>query len=127
MSFSCKSINKLRNLNKCMNEEVFICPDGARDRVDKILAHAFPEKSRALIQRAIEDKKVRRQDGAKLEAKTKVDSGDVLLIDLSREEVKPLRGKNIPIKVIFEDEEILVINKARAWLFTRGMELRMTL
>lgn len=120
MSFSCKSINKLRNLNKCMNEEVFICPDGARDRVDKILAHAFPEKSRALIQRAIEDKKVRRQDGAKLEAKTKVDSGDVLLIDLSREEVKPLRGKNIPIKVIFEDEEILVINKASGMVVHPG-------
>ena len=103
-----------------MNEEVFICPDGARDRVDKILAHAFPEKSRALIQRAIEDKKVRRQDGAKLEAKTKVDSGDVLLIDLSREEVKPLRGKNIPIKVIFEDEEILVINKASGMVVHPG-------
>lgn len=120
MSFSCKSINKQQNLNKCMNEEVFICPDGARDRVDKILAHAFPEKSRALIQRAIEDKKVRRQDGAKLEAKTKVDSGDVLLIDLSREEVKPLRGKNIPIKVIFEDEEILVINKASGMVVHPG-------
>ena len=103
-----------------MKEEVFICPDGPKERVDKILAQAFPEKSRALIQRAIEDKKVKRQNGAKLEAKTKVGSGDVLLIDLSREEVKPLCGNNIPIKVIYEDEEILVINKASGMVVHPG-------
>ena len=103
-----------------MNEEVFICPDGPKERVDKILAQAFPEKSRALIQRAIEDKKVKRQNGAKLEAKTKVCSGDVLLINLSREEVKPLCGNNIPIKVIYEDEEILVINKASGMVVHPG-------
>ena len=103
-----------------MNEEVFICPDGPTERVDKILAQAFPEKSRALIQRAIEDKKVKRQNGAKLEAKTKVSSGEVLLIDLSREEVKPLCGNNIPIKVIYEDEEILVINKASGMVVHPG-------
>jgi 23S rRNA pseudouridine1911/1915/1917 synthase len=44
----------------------------------------------------------------------------VLLIDLSREEVKPLCGKNIPINVLFEDEEILVINKASGMVVHPG-------
>ena len=41
-----------------MAEEIFICPEGSYERVDKILAQAFPEKSRALIQKAIEKKKL---------------------------------------------------------------------
>ncbi len=103
-----------------MNEELFICPEGDRVRVDKILAQAFPEISRSLIQRAIEDGKVKRQDGSSLEAKTKLESGDLLLIDLSREAVKPLNGKNIAIKVIFEDKDILVINKASGMVVHPG-------
>ena len=39
-----------------MTEEIFICPEGSVGRVDKILASAFPDKSRSLIQRAIEKK-----------------------------------------------------------------------
>ena len=34
--------------------------------------HAFPHKSRALIQRAIESSKVKRKDGTELEPKTKI-------------------------------------------------------
>jgi ribosomal 50S subunit-recycling heat shock protein len=52
----------------------------------KYLPKAFPEKSRALIQKAIEKKKVRRKDGSFLESKTKINSGDELIIDLTREE-----------------------------------------
>ena len=43
-----------------MAEELFICPEGLSGRVDKILAQVFPDKSRSLIQKAIEGKKVRR-------------------------------------------------------------------
>ena len=42
-----------------MGEEFFICPEGAPERVDKVLSKAFPQKSRALIQRAIEKNRIR--------------------------------------------------------------------
>ena len=86
-----------------MVKQFFICPKGEPDRVDKVLSKAFPQKSRALIQRAIEKNKVSRKDGKHLEAKSKVFSGDELLIDLEREKTDPLVGKNIPLDVIFED------------------------
>ena len=48
-----------------MAEEIFICPEGEPDRVDKILSQAFsfPDKSRAFIQKAIENKKVKWENG----------------------------------------------------------------
>jgi 23S rRNA pseudouridine1911/1915/1917 synthase len=103
-----------------MVEDLFICPDGIPGRVDKILAHAFPDKSRSLIQKAIEEKKVRRKDGSILVAKTKICPGDELWIDLKRELVAPLISKDIPIDILFEDDEILVINKASGMVVHPG-------
>ena len=91
-----------------MAEEIFICPEGSYERVDKILAQAFPKKSRALIQKAIEEKKVRRKDGSFLESKTKINSGDELIIDLTREDTISLKPRNIPLEVLYEDDQILV-------------------
>jgi 23S rRNA pseudouridine1911/1915/1917 synthase len=101
-------------------EEIFICPEGSYERVDKILAQAFPEKSRALIQKAIEKKKVRRKDGSFLESKTKINSGDELIIDLTREETISLVPRNIPLEVLYEDDQILVINKASGMVVHPG-------
>ena len=103
-----------------MGENIFICPDGTTGRVDKILAQAFPEISRSHIQKAIEGNKVRRKDGSTLIPKTKIRTGDELWIDLSREDVAPLIGRDIPIDVLFEDDEILVINKASGMVVHPG-------
>ena len=103
-----------------MAEEKFICPEGSSERVDKILSQAFPEKSRALIQKAIEKKKVRRVDGSFLESKTKINSGDELIIDLTRDETVSLMPKNIPLEVLYEDDQILVINKASGMVVHPG-------
>ena len=103
-----------------MAEEKFICPEGSSERVDKILSLAFPEKSRALIQKAIEKKKVRRVDGSFLESKTKINSGDELIVDLTRDETVSLMPKNIPLEVLYEDDQILVINKASGMVVHPG-------
>ena len=94
-----------------MVKEIFVCPEGSAGRVDKILANAFPDKSRSLIQRAIERKMVCRKNGTHLNAKSKVIEGEELIVDLSHEEKIPLCGVNIPLNILFEDSEILVIDK----------------
>lgn len=103
-----------------MADIIFTCPEGSPLRVDKILAQAFPEKSRALIQKAIEQKKVKRIDGSRLESKTKIYSGDELIIDLEHQETYSLLPKNIPINVLYEDDEILVVNKASGMVVHPG-------
>ncbi len=103
-----------------MSEVLFICPDGSAGRVDKILACAFPEKSRALIQRAIENNKVYRKDGSNLEAKTKVFAGEELIINLSIEVASPLKAKNIPLEILFEDDDLIVLNKSSGMIVHPG-------
>lgn len=103
-----------------MAEELFICPEGLSGRVDKILAQVFPDKSRSLIQKAIEGKKVRRQEGALLVAKTKIYAGEALVIDLSRDDIIPLVARDIPLTILYEDEEIVVINKVSGMVVHPG-------
>lgn len=103
-----------------MTEEIFICPEGSVGRVDKILASAFPDKSRSLIQRAIEKKMVYRKDGTFLDPKSKVIPGDELIINLVREQSVPLQGVKIPLDILFEDSEIIVLDKASGMVVHPG-------
>jgi 23S rRNA pseudouridine1911/1915/1917 synthase len=103
-----------------MTEEIFICPEGSVGRLDKILASAFPDKSRSLIQRAIEKKMVYRKDGTFLDPKSKVIPGDELIINLVREQSVPLQGVKIPLDILFEDSEIIVLDKASGMVVHPG-------
>ncbi len=80
-------------------------------RADKILATAFPDTSRSLIKRAIEDGKVHREDGSLIEPKTKLQAGEVLVVDLTRPQVANLKPFECNLDILYEDSEILVINK----------------
>ena len=92
-------------------KEIFVCPHGQDGRVDKILAEHFPEVSRNLVKKALENGLVTTKDGARLEPKSKIHPGDQLLVDLQRPEVQPLIPYDYPLSVLFEDESILVVNK----------------
>ena len=81
-------------------------------RADKLLAIWFPEVSRAFVRRAIETRKVTRANGSPLEPKSKLAPGDELLVDLTPEPVPVLRPVPIPLAVLYEDEDLVVVDKA---------------
>ena len=66
----------------------FRVPEQPADRADKVLAKAFPETSRSLVKRSIEEGKVLRTNGKPLTAKTKLIPGEFLLVDLRPYNVK---------------------------------------
>ena len=80
-------------------------------RVDKVLAESFPEISRSLIQKAIEEGRVSRVNGERLEPKTKLLCGDELMIDLSRPSVQMHAPFEYKLNILYEDDFIIVINK----------------
>jgi len=96
-------------------------PDGARrERIDKVLAAAFPEHSRAAFQRALEAGLV------KIDGKVVAQSDDVRggqTIDFSLPETKPaeLKPVDIPLAVVFEDKHLIVINKAAGMVVHPGV------
>jgi len=96
-------------------------PEGSRrERIDKVLAAAFPEHSRAAFQRALEAGLV------KVDGKVVAQSDDVRggqTIEFSLPEVKPaeLKPVDIPLDVIFEDKHLIVINKAAGMVVHPGV------
>jgi 23S rRNA pseudouridine1911/1915/1917 synthase len=89
----------------------FHVPDGVTERVDKILAKAFPETSRSLIKKSIINGNVTHTDGSRLEPKTKLFPGHSLLVNFIHPEVAELEPFDTVLDVIYEDEYLILINK----------------
>jgi 23S rRNA pseudouridine1911/1915/1917 synthase len=103
-----------------MSEERFLCPDGTNGRADKVLACAFPQTSRSQIKRAIESGKIRREDGNPLDPKSKLIPGDSLVVDLSPSKSQVHSPVPIPLSILFEDENLIVIDKAAGMVVHPG-------
>lgn len=100
---------------------LYTIPEGVRrERADKLLAHAFPEHSRSAFQRALEAGLVS-VDGKVIAQDVEVKAGQI--IDFSFPESTPmeLKGVDIPLKVIFEDKHLIVINKAAGMVVHPGV------
>ncbi len=85
-------------------------------RLDKFLAEKFlpikPEITRSKIQNLIEEKLVcDKQNQAISSASQKIKTGQVFFITLPKPKPSHLEAKEIPFEIIFEDDDLLVINK----------------
>ena len=104
-----------------MSVQTYLVPSQIlRTRADKVLAAAFPEHSRAALQRAFEAGLVR-CNGVALAKSDDVKAGDTLefaLPELVPAELKPVA---IPLGVLYEDEHLLAINKAAGMVVHPGV------
>src|SRR4051812_26547196 len=99
---------------------LFTVPPGSRrERADKVLAHAFPEHSRAAIQRAMEAGLVK-ADGKVIDQSQEVLPGQTLEFSLPETVATELRAVDIPLDVIFEDKHLIVLNKAAGMVVHPG-------
>ena len=81
-------------------------------RVDAFLAKQNPDRSRVYFQNVINEGKVL-VNGKKVKASMKVYYGDEVTYEELEESPLDLVPENIPLNIIYEDEDILVVNKAR--------------
>ncbi len=81
-------------------------------RLDKLIATKCEDLSRTMIQKLIEDEKVS-VNGKTAKASLKVKKGDV--IEIEEVEVKEiaLKPQDIPLDIIYEDNDIIVVNKPK--------------
>jgi 23S rRNA-/tRNA-specific pseudouridylate synthase len=78
-------------------------------RVDTYISALFPEKSRAYIQKMIEEEKIT-TNGTYFNKNKKIYRGDVIEIRWIVEDMH-LEAQDIPIDIVFENEDFAVINK----------------
>lgn len=80
-------------------------------RIDKFIASQTPELSRAQVQRLIEEGCVFADDEAIVDKNYKTRLGDIYQISLPEPQTATPIPENIPLDILFEDDDLIVVNK----------------
>ncbi len=86
-----------------------VLPEEAGERLDVWLVRRLPEHSRSFIQMLLQNGCV--TGGSKLKANAKIKSGEVFEVTLPEPEPLEVTAEDIPLDVVYEDGDIIVINK----------------
>jgi 23S rRNA pseudouridine1911/1915/1917 synthase len=81
------------------------------NRLDQIAAKLFPEYSRARLQSWIREGALL-VNSKQLRPRDKLESGDCLVVEAQLESEESWVAEAMPLDIVFEDEQLLVINKA---------------
>lgn len=92
--------------------EFLVREEDAGQRLDAYLARQLPLRSRAYIQKAIGEGAVT-VGSVCLKASYRVASGDIVAMNELEEKPLNLIAENLPLDIVYEDSDLLVINKAR--------------
>jgi 23S rRNA pseudouridine1911/1915/1917 synthase len=97
-----------------MNSDIVkdILPDNDGDRIDKFLAEELDDYSRSFIQKMIKDGNVS-VNGGLVKSNYRLSAGDVLTITLPELSEPDILPENIPLDILYEDEDIIVVNKPK--------------
>lgn len=100
-------------------QEYKIGPEEQNIRLDKIIANIDNSISRTSVQRLIEEGKIlvnKKQE----KPSYKVNEGDVIEIEKEEPQEIDLKPQEIPIDIIYEDKDILIINKEKGMVVHPG-------
>lgn len=81
-------------------------------RIDKCISEYFEEFSRTYVQKLIDDGNVH-CNGLSCKSKTKVNFGDRILLTVPNPVIPEIVPENIPIDIIYEDDDLIIINKPK--------------
>lgn len=88
-----------------------IIPAEAGERIDTFLAKEFPEHSRSYFNNLINNNKVLVNDKS-VKSSYKLKAGDDVSIEFTEsKETRELEAEKIPLDIIFENNDVIVINK----------------
>lgn len=87
-----------------------IQPELAGCRLDQALAQLFPDYSRERLKHWLLSGKCQ-VDGLLLRPKDKVHGGEQVIISAEPEQEVVWKGEDIPLDIVYEDEDLLIINK----------------
>ena len=89
------------------------------ERLDRVLALALPSLSRSRLQRLIAERHVL-VDGAPAKAGRRMRGGEQVAVEEPEPVALDLLAEDIPLHVVFEDDDLLVVNKAAGMVVHPG-------
>jgi len=94
-----------------LNETQTIPETYRGQRLDRILASLYPDFSRSRLQHWLKQGKISIDGHANIVAKTKMQGGETIHLQIPEEVQGDWQAQEIPLDVVYEDEAILIINK----------------
>ena len=82
------------------------------ERLDKYLGAVLPEQSRSYLQKLIKEGSVR-VNGKKEKASYRIGSEDRIEVDIPEPEEPKILAEEIPLDILYEDEDLLMVNKPK--------------
>ncbi len=94
----------------CAVRHVAVPPELAGRRLDQVLAELFPEFSRSRLKQWVEEGRVR-VDGRIMRPKDKVQGIEGIELEPVAEPDERWEAQEIPLSIVYEDDQLLVIDK----------------
>lgn len=82
------------------------------ERLDKFLSAQLPEQSRSYLQKIIKDGSVL-VNGRPVKASYRMEDQDEVLMDLPELREPEIEAEDIPLDILYEDEDLLFVNKPK--------------
>ena len=82
------------------------------ERIDKFLSAQLPEQSRSYLQKIIKEGSVL-VNGSPVKASYRMDDQDEVTIDLPELKEPEIEAENIPLDILYEDDDLLMVNKPK--------------
>ena len=93
-------------------DRIQIYAEESGERIDALLARVLPQFSRSLLQKCLEEGAVT-VDGRAVKKNARPAAGALIELQLPETEELPLIPQNIPLDVVYEDGDLIVVNKPR--------------
>ena len=93
-------------------ERIQITDEESGERIDALLSRKFPALSRSLIQKCMEAGTVI-VNGKPVKKNARANGGDEIVFVFPETEALPVEAQEIPLDVVYEDEDLIIINKER--------------
>ena len=91
---------------------MILTADTAGERLDAFLARSVSDLTRSAAQRLIEEGNVLR-NGKKARKNDKLNIGDAISVTVPEPKEVDIVAKDIPLDIVYEDEDVVVINKPK--------------
>lgn len=93
-------------------EELYFTADVPGIRIDRFLSDEMPDVSRSHIQKLIKEHLVSVNEN-QIKSNYKVNTGDSIRVSLPDPEIPDITPEDIPLDILYEDEDILIVNKPK--------------
>lgn len=93
-------------------EKIVVEDNNLKKRLDTYIVDKIQELSRTTVKRLIDEEKIL-VNGKKQKSSYRPEKGDYISIDIPEAHEIELEAQNIPVPVIYEDNDIIVVNKPK--------------